>query len=77
MSHQFPNQVPYLTWCEHHEKRTFTKDNAKKVRRMLPNAGGMCIYPCRFIQAGWHAGHLPGPVRRGRVTRRDWYGDAA
>lgn len=77
MNHRFPNQVPYLTWCAHHRKRAFTKGNAKKVRRMLPKAEGMCVYQCRFIQGGWHTGHLPKQVVRGEVTRGEWYGPEA
>lgn len=74
MSHRFPNQVPYLTWCDVHGKRAFTKGNAKKLKHMLPHNAGMSRYRCRYLLDGWHVGHLPAVVMRGEMTRGEVYG---
>lgn len=73
MARQFPNVIPHLTWCLKHDKKAFTKRNAKKLRRILPNSGGMCVYPCEAVEGGWHTGHLPAGVMRGEVTRWEVY----
>lgn len=77
MAHGFPNQVPHLTWCEVHEKKAFTKVNAKRLINRLPGAKGMRRYECGHIFAGWHVGHLPELVRRGDATSAEVYGTAA
>lgn len=76
MTHGFPNQVPHLAWCEVHEKKAFTKANAKKLIRMLRARSdtGMREYPCGWIDSGFHVGHLPPAVLRGKMTAREVYG---
>lgn len=73
----FPNQVSYLTWCERHQKKAFTRRNAKKVIRVLPGHEGMRRYPCNYISNGWHVGHLPPAVLEGRLSAREVYGSRA
>lgn len=70
-------KVPHLAWCEVHEKKAFTKKNAKKVNRLLPGREGMREYPCGYISGGWHTGHLPGIVRQGGKTAFEVYGPHA
>jgi len=73
--------VPHLTWCEIHQKKAFTKDNAKKVVRALRSKHdtGMRKYPCGWISNGWHVGHLHPDILEGKRTAREVYGprDAA
>lgn len=76
MVHKTPVMVPHLAWCDQHEKKAFTKQNAKKLVRLLRsrNDSGMRRYPCRVIDSGWHVGHLPLAVMEGRLTVREVYG---
>lgn len=68
--------VPHLAWCEVHEKKAFTKDNAKKVIKALRSKKdtGMREYPCDRIDSGFHVGHLPLAVVEGRMTAGEVYG---
>lgn len=68
--------VPHLAWCEVHEKKAFTKDNAKKVTRLSKKKSDppMREYPCGVIEAGFHVGHLPLAVVEGRKTAGEVYG---
>lgn len=68
--------VPHLTFCEVHEKKAFTKANAKMVIRVLADQG-MRRYPCDYIWDGWHVGHLPLAVRAGILSASEVYGEAA
>ena len=77
MAGGFPNQVPHLTFCEVHQKKAFTKKNAKKLIRQLPLASGMRRYPCRYIFNGWHAGRLPLAVLLGEISAGEYYREAA
>lgn len=77
MGHGFPNQVPHLTWCDNHQKKAFTKANAKKLIRVLSKNSAMRQYPCTYINAGWHVGHLPLAVVQGRMTADEVYGPEA
>jgi hypothetical protein len=78
MAHRFPGgKVPHLVFCEVHKKKTFTKENAKKLLRVLPHREGTSRYRCTVVDRGWHVGHLPEAVRRGDVTRHEVYRDAA
>lgn len=67
------NYVPYLAWCPEHEKKVFTKRNAKKLIGQLHDPG-MRRYRCDYYMVeGWHVGHLPGSVRRGEVSADEVY----
>lgn len=68
--------VPHLTFCEVHEKKAFTKANAKTLIRILADPG-MREYRCRCIWDGWHVGHLPTLVRAGVLSADEVYGEAA
>lgn len=68
--------VPHLTFCEVHEKKAFTKANAKTLIRILASPG-MRQYRCGYIWDGWHVGHLPTLVRIGELSASDIYGTAA
>jgi hypothetical protein len=68
--------VTYLAFCTVHEKKAFTRKNARKVKRDLHDPG-MRAYECD--QGGdmqspwWHVGHLPGVVKRGEVSAIEVY----
>lgn len=66
--------IPHLVWCEVHQKKAFTKGNAKKVIKAMPWEKGVVKYPCEAVPNGWHVGHLPQVVREGRMTRGEVYG---
>lgn len=68
--------VPHLTLCEVHEKKAFTKANAKKLIRVLAEPG-MRRYPCDHIFGAWHIGHLPYLVRAGVLSASEVYNTAA
>ena len=72
-----PGIVPHVSWCEVHEKKGFTKKNAKKMIRIARRRGdtGSREYPCRVLPGLWHAGHLPAAVLWGTKTVREVYGD--
>jgi hypothetical protein len=44
-------------WCDVHEKWGYTRNQAKKVRRRMPD-DGLKIYPCK---GRFHVGHSVGP----------------
>ena len=71
-----PNIVPHTCWCEVHEKKGFTKDNAKKAIKRMRRKGdtGMREYPCDVIPGAWHTGHLPLAVLMGLKTASEVYG---
>lgn len=73
--------VPHVAWCDEHDKKGFTKKNAKKVTRMLQgkHETGMREYPCGLRWGLWHVGHLPQATLEGRLTASEVYGrpDAA
>lgn len=62
-------------WCEPHSKRCYiTRSEAREVIRRVPERKGMREYRCDAYPDStyWHIGHLPGPVRRGAKTMREW-----
>lgn len=70
-----PNTVPHTRWCETHGKKGFTKDNAKKLLRMIKsrNTTGMREYPCGLYWGLWHVGHLPQATLLGEKTAGEVY----
>ena len=69
-----PAYVPHLAWCEVHQKKAFTKSNARLVKQRMHSERGLRIYPCGVVPNGWHVGHLPWAVRRGQATVDEVYG---
>lgn len=77
MKYTDPNVVPHVAWCDGHEKKAFTKKNAKKLIRTIRRRGdtGMREYPCGLIFNLWHVGHLPQATLWGFLTVDEVYGD--
>lgn len=71
-----PNTVPHTRWCEAHGKKGFTKDNAKKLIRVLRyrHDTGMREYRCGLYWELWHVGHLPQATLLGEKTADEVYG---
>lgn len=62
----------YVTKCEDCDKDLFrSKKDAKRRIRDTPEPG-LCAYECEILE-GWHIGHLPWMVRKGRLTRAEYY----
>jgi hypothetical protein len=57
--------------CPHHNKiRYITKADAKMANRQI-HAGQLNVYRCHDAgHDGWHLGHLPTSVRRGKAPRQ-------
>lgn len=76
-------EVPYVTWCEAHRKRSYDDTHSRvqerHLRRVSERPEGIRRYRCDALAGGahtlWHVGHVPGRVRRGTVTASEWYGD--
>lgn len=76
LEHRNIGYVPEIGWCEEHEKRWFDKKNAKRVIRVMAEAG-MRPYRCGLpmTEGFWHVGHLDVRVRKGAATADEIYGD--
>lgn len=68
--------MPHLVWCDEHQKKAFTKSNAKRTKKVMRSEQGLRVYPCGLVPNGWHVGHLPFVVRRGEATVDEVYGGA-
>lgn len=55
--------------CQAHGKRAYwSRKAAKKAIRELRGPQGMREYPCTELEGGFHIGHIPERVKRGKVT---------
>ena len=62
-------------FCEHHHKLWYTdRSRARRIANRHPEHKG--VFRCEFNETLWHIGRIPEPVRRGVMTKAEFYGRA-
>jgi hypothetical protein len=65
-----------VSWCWFHGKLLYTsRKRARVAARAHPDH--QSPYPCDVNHALWHIGGLPAEVKRGDMTRDQFYGKSA
>lgn len=78
MTGSLPDSFVAWSTCDACGKRSYEsrKDARRVARRLSPGKGRVHAYRCRTTGL-WHVGHVPTPVKTGRVSRRDYGGRRA
>jgi hypothetical protein len=65
-----------VSWCWYHQKLLYTsRKRARVAARAHPEHKSP--YPCTEVPTLWHIGGLPDEVRRGDMTRDQFFGKSA
>lgn len=65
-----------VSWCTYHQKLLYTsRSRARKAARA--HSDHKSPYPCTINPNLWHIGGLPEEVKRGEMTRDEFFGSAS